>query len=84
MQLIQYVTVVLCLGVEGLQFRLNLMAKTFKSRAKYNTKVCDNLSNATQLQLLQWYKSLTEQDLGLMEDKVLYFSGGGISAFFTS
>lgn len=67
--------VVLHLGVEeGIQFSLNLMEKPLKSRAKYGNKVCDNLPSATQLQSLRRYKSLTEQDLGLMEDKMLYFS----------
>lgn len=58
------------------------MEITHKSRAKYGNKVCDNLPNATQLQSLRWYKSLTEQDLGLMEDKMLHFSEWGISAVF--
>lgn len=58
------------------------MEKPLKSRAKYGNKVCDNLPSATQLQSLRRYKSLTEQDLGLMEDKMLYFSEWGISAVF--
>lgn len=56
------------------------MEKPLKSR--YGNKVCDNLPSATQLQSLRPYKSLTEQDLGLMEDKMLYFSELGISAVF--
>lgn len=73
MQLIQHLMVVLHLGVEeGIQFRLNLMEKPPQSRSKHSNKVCDDLIKCNRA---TWCKSLTEPDLGLMEDKILYFSG---------
>jgi len=58
------------------------MEKTRKSRAKSGNKGCDNLPICNTATTLGWYKSLTEQDVGLTEDKILYFVEGGISAVF--
>lgn len=84
MQLIQHFSVVLCHGggEGGIEFRLNMIEKTHKSRPKYSNKVCGNLPMQHSYSQFRWYKSHAEQDLGLMGDKMLYCSEEGISAVF--